>query len=174
MYINIDEILNRAKDMVNVAAKKTNDVVEVSKLKLEAAKLQGELKALYAQLGIEAYDSKKEFLAEDAVCKEIMDEIDALLEKIDAVNETVADRQNTPVCPECGAKTKVEHFYCPICGTPLKEKQAEDSVKAEPVEEEECCCETTACEESACECGCESAEQASVDPVEEHMNQQDW
>lgn len=143
MNLNIDEILDKAKEMVDVAAKKTNDAVEVSKLKFDLGKCQGELRDLYQELGKKVYRKSRDTLEDDVEYCSLFEEIDEVLERIDALNVTIADRQNLLICQRCGAKNKVDHLFCSQCGSPLK-------VKTDPQEHSKQ--EDETCE--GCSCGC--------------------
>ena len=146
MNLNIDEILDKAKEMVDVAAKKTNDAVEVSKLKFDLSKCQSELREIYQELGKKVSLKSRKILEDDVEYCSLFEEIDEILERIDALNVTIADRQNLLICQRCGAKNRVDHLFCSQCGSPLK-------VRAEREEEKQ----EEACD--GCSCGCSENEE---------------
>ena len=57
---NFNELLNAAKGWADLAGKKANEAVEISKLQINNAKLNGELQKAYEKLGAFVYKMEKE------------------------------------------------------------------------------------------------------------------
>ena len=144
--MNFDELLQKAKETaktaVDLAGKKTEKVVEYSKLKIEQTKLNGELARLYEELGQATYRAMKceEECAEtmDILC----DEIELILNDLEDLEQLISEKKNQKVCPDCGAKVSKDSKFCSKCGAPVEEEEEEAE---EPEDEEE-------------PCGCEEAE----------------
>ena len=80
--MNMDEVFEKAKDAVNIAAKKTEEVVNISKLKLETVKVNNEIKSLYEKLGRSVYQSRgKSGNSNEDTVHSLCEEIDELLSK---------------------------------------------------------------------------------------------
>lgn len=120
--MNIDDLFEQAKSMVNVAAKKTNEVVEISKLKLDCLKINSEIKGMYEKLGRTAYNMHHDSYKNDHLLKSLCEEIDELLSKLNDLTEKIADKQNVVICPVCRAKNLQDSFYCSKCGAKIKDE----------------------------------------------------
>lgn len=138
--MNIDDIFDKAKSAVNVAAKKTEEVVEVSRLKFESAKLNNELAGVYEKLGHAVYEAKKGNYKNDDLVESLCEDIDTLLADLDRINNDIADKKNQVICPTCGASNVKESIYCSKCGTKVKSEFEttvceEETESSAPVEE---------------------------------------
>ncbi|WP_077533694.1 zinc ribbon domain-containing protein [Massiliimalia massiliensis] len=136
--MNMDEVFEKAKDAVNIAAKKTEEVVNISKLKLETVKVNNEIKSLYEKLGRSVYQSRgKSGNSNEDTVHSLCEEIDELLSKLDALNKEIAELKNVTVCPGCGQNNPKENVYCSKCGARIKEEVGFDAeVSAEEESEE--------------------------------------
>ena len=56
---NINEFINTAKDLADLAGKKAGEAVEVSKLKINNVKINGEIQKTYEKLGAFVYKFQK-------------------------------------------------------------------------------------------------------------------
>lgn len=146
--MNIDEIFDKAKSAVNFAAQRTNDVVELSKLKMESAKLNNEINAMYEKLGRSVYNMKRDEYQNEQLISNLCEEIDGLLEKMSDLADEIADKRNVSVCAVCGAENLKESIYCSKCGAKLKTEFQGYPFDAEtaPAAEEN---------KEACDCGCD-------------------
>ena len=108
--------LNMAKDAVEAAEKKTGELWDTTKMKMEIARLEKELAATFEGLGRLVYDAKKG--AEDIgelmdACVEHIDEQNAQLEKL---QEKLAGMKNAMRCKACGVLNDQDATYCKSCG----------------------------------------------------------
>lgn len=148
--MNIDELFDKAKNAVNIAAKKTNDVVELSKLKLDSVKLNNEINSMYEKLGRSVYNMRHDDLVNENVMRNLCEEIDELLEKLAGITDQIAEKKNVTVCEVCGTENVRDNCYCCKCGTKLHVECEEYNFDPrEEAQKEECCCETEQSEEKA-------------------------
>ncbi|MGI5958691.1 MAG: hypothetical protein ACOX60_04670 [Massiliimalia sp.] len=133
--MNIDELFDMAKDAVNKAAQKTNDVVAYSKLKVDAVRVNDEICKLYEKLGHAIYDMRKNGYHNDEMVASVCEEIRQLELKLEQLNQEIAEKKNLVVCPVCGAQNDRESCYCGKCGSRLYETC--DSNHFDPREEAE-------------------------------------
>ncbi len=141
--MNLDQIVGKAKEIYDAAAKKTGDVVEISKLKLDAMKINGEIKELYEKLGEAVYISKKDDIDCTEAVSIISEQIDNLNDKLIDLNAEIADRQNVNYCAECGAKNPIDNTFCGKCGTKVQQDFSDYSYSqnnAETKAEQDCAC----------------------------------
>ena len=129
----LDDLINSAKNLVDIAGKKTDNVVEVSKLKYQCVQMSAELKSLYEKLGNAVYTMVKSDFSNKELMDSLIEEIDSLKERIDQVNQEIAKRKNIRVCPACGSRNEKYACYCNKCGNKLDASAPQE--EEEPVEE---------------------------------------
>ena len=149
---DFNAILGKVKNWANAAGKKTEEVVEASKLKLQIVSLNGEISKAYEELGTMVYHAAKNNEPVGEEMDSVMEKIDALLEKLAALEGKVVEIKKVRTCGNCGANCPSDAHFCSRCGVIL---EAVEYCEAEMVDEapceEQCDC---ACEEEHCHCDC--------------------
>ena len=132
-----DDLITSAKNLVDIAGKKTDNVVEVSKLKYQYVQMTSELKALYEKLGNAVYTMVKSDFNNKELMDSLIEEIYSLKAKIDEVNLQIAERKNIRICPACGSRNEKDACYCSKCGNKFGPAPAaeEEPPMEEPAEE---------------------------------------
>jgi len=113
---NFDKIIDKAREVVDVLSKKTDEMVTLSKLKIKRSNVKGELQNAYSKLGGAVYEAKKEGKNNDELIALIVSEIDEItnsLHKIEAEIELVS---STARCKTCGSINPKDAYYCQHCG----------------------------------------------------------
>lgn len=130
----LDDLISSAKNLVDIAGKKTDNVVEISKLKYQSVQMSAELKSLYEKLGNAVYTMVKSDFDNKELMDSLIEEIDSLKAKIDDVNFQIAQRKNIRICPACGSRNEKDACYCSKCGNkftaPAEEAPAEEAPAA--------------------------------------------
>ncbi len=121
-----DNLFDRAKEVYDAASKKTCEVYEVSKLKLEIVNLNNEIKKLYEKLGSCIYSMVKADYENQDVVDSITEEIDDCKIRINYLQKKLGDMKNLIVCENCGTKNSIENFYCKNCGTRIKSEFSDE------------------------------------------------
>ena len=136
----MDEIFDRIKGGASKAkdeatkiakkvAKRTTNAITHTKLAFAVNETQNKIKDIYGEIGKNLYE--KYLDGED--CGEefadSFDQLDKLMDEVEALNAKIAELKNSLKCPECGAFNSNESDFCSKCGAHL--------VKEETVEEEE-------------------------------------
>lgn len=131
----LDDLISSAKSLVDIAGKKTDNVVEISKLKYQSVQMSAELKSLYEKLGNAVYTMVKSDFDNKELMDSLIEEIDSLKAKIDDVNFQIAQRKNIRICPACGSRNEKDACYCSKCGNkftaPAEEAPTEEAPAAE-------------------------------------------
>lgn len=138
-----EDLMAGAKNVVDYAGKKTDDVVELSKLKYQSSQLSNELRSLYEKLGCAVYSMMKSEYDNNELIDSLASEIEEVKNALQEINEKIADKKELKLCPACGAKNDKEAFYCMKCGNRLVTVEQD----AEPTKEEDEA-------EDTCGCGC--------------------
>lgn len=115
-----DTIFEKAKDVYDIASKKTGEMVEISKIKLDCVKINNEIKKLYEKLGCSVYSMLKSDYENQDVIDSIAEEIDDKLKKLAYLNGKLNEMRNVIICSACGTKNPEENFYCCKCGSRIK------------------------------------------------------
>lgn len=132
MSINsLNSLLDKAMSVANVAGKKTEEMVEVSKLKLQEVSLNADLQNCYERIGSLVYRSRKSGLDNEAEITEIIAQVDALLEELAQNQSKREELKKVKKCPNCGAACAVDSHFCSRCGMMLHE-ETDLTVPAEP------------------------------------------
>ena len=157
-----NDLWKKITDTVDVVGKKTNEVVEIQKLRGQISSLERETAGCYEELGrilFEKYENHEELPEEaEALC----DTIAANMVLITEYENEIADMKGQQKCPSCGAVVKNDMNFCPKCGAKVKEEEeASESCGCEAKEEESCGCEEK--EEAAEACGCAQPEEKAAD-----------
>lgn len=111
-----NDLFGKAKDIANAATKKTGEVVEASKLKLQEASINSDIASSYEKIGSWHYRSKKmgvDFT--EKIEKEIL-RVDGFLEALKELHEKMAEIKRVRKCANCGAVCPIESHFCSRCG----------------------------------------------------------
>jgi len=115
----LDDILLKAKDVCDIAAKKGGELYAVSKYRYERIRLHGEVKKLYEQLGGAVYAMVKEKYSNDELIASLTEEIDNHLARIKELDALLCEAKNAAACPVCGSQNSPDNRYCARCGAKM-------------------------------------------------------
>ena len=116
-----ETLFDKAKNVADAATKMTGEVVDISKVKLQAFKINTNIQKNYENLGSIVYDSIK--FGNDS--KELVDacvaEIDRLLAELEVLNDSLhsARKAEGIRCMSCGFENNDGSFFCARCGAAL-------------------------------------------------------
>lgn len=109
-------VLNTACELVDTAGRKTAELVDKTKTKMDIATLEKQLAATFEGIGRLMYDAAESgediaYIKDDAFAtvKKLQKEIDKAYAKLYAYKGAVA-------CKECGAINDVDALFCKKCG----------------------------------------------------------
>ena len=128
----LDELKLSAKNVVDFAEKKTDSVVELSKLKYQQVTLGNELDELMNHLGEAVYTMVKANYDNKDLVNSLIAEIDEVKASLQAISEKLAAKKDQILCPACNAANDKNSNYCCKCGNKL------EVVKDDVVVEETC------------------------------------
>lgn len=114
------DFLNTVKEKLNVATnkvvKKSNELVDVTKLSYAISTEESELKKKYERIGRMVYEAK---CGEGELSDEIntlCDDIALSLEKIADLKKQMQILKNKKTCPHCGREMAADAQFCSACG----------------------------------------------------------
>ena len=111
-----DNAINKTKEVLDVACKKTGEVVSVEKQKYNVSALKSKREKDFADLGKIYYELVKD---QTDLTDEVRNLVDAISEKndeIDRLNEDIQNSKNKRICPNCGANIDIYSTFCNSCG----------------------------------------------------------
>ena len=124
-----DDMLSKAKDAIDVASKKTGEVVNTQKQKFDIASLESKRAKDFAVLGEIYYNKIKDGEALDENISELVLAIKEKSDKIDALRAEINSAKNKRICPKCGAAIDQTSNYCNACGEKLFYDSEEDKTE---------------------------------------------
>lgn len=128
-----DDIVYKAKNVADVAGKKTGDVVNFSKLKYQVKQTQWDIEKAYSKLGAFVYESRKSDEDFTDLIELAINEVDLLCERMEHLELQIRTRRNVVKCASCGKENDDANCFCARCGSSLEEekKAAEATARAE-------------------------------------------
>ena len=114
-----DETWEKAKDVFEVAAKKTEEVAAVGKQKYDIASLKSKLAKNYECLGMICFKNMNIDDITDEDTRHIVLKIRENLTDIDKANEELLKIKNQRACPKCAAAVDEKAAYCAVCGAKM-------------------------------------------------------
>lgn len=114
-----EDVFEKAKNVADMAGKKTGELVEISKLRINAADVQTKIDKEFQELGTLVYTASKEH----SDCTESVHEravaIDALFAELAELNEKISELRRMKKCPECQYANPEDANFCLNCGAKL-------------------------------------------------------
>ena len=128
----LDEVLAKAKDLAKVAGNKTEEAVELTRLKIQASQLRGDIDANYLKLGEIIYELNKAGTENEELISMCIAEIESQRTELAELTNRIDEMKNVVKCSECLAANPVGALYCARCGARLEKKQGQEA----PTEQE--------------------------------------
>ena len=123
----MEKIISEIKNAADKVAKKSNEIYEFSKVKLNIANIKSEIINNYKLLGKTVYEVQKNELSDDADrIEEIIKNIDELNEKLTELLSVLSTYKNEKICPKCNKNTDKDTLFCPACGYRYKNVSVDD------------------------------------------------
>lgn len=141
MSINsFNSLLDKAISVANVAGKKTEEMVEASKLKIQEVSVNADLANCYEKIGSLVYSARKLGTDNELEISELVEQADALLEQLAQLQAKREEIRKVKKCPNCGASCATDAHFCSRCGMVLQEETsvvAPEAARPEPAKQPE-------------------------------------
>lgn len=118
-----DDIIIGAKSLTSEFTDKTSKFASISKLRITAAELSGEINKRYEALGRIVYEAQKAENDITEMTAECVKGIDALYTRLDDINAKIATLRDKKYCPSCGAVVEMNSIYCSRCGNRVEKTE---------------------------------------------------
>lgn len=115
--MDFNELVDKAKLGFDAVCKKTEDVVNVSKLKLDKSGLESKLSKSYEMLGQLCYQATVSGEDTDGdAFKTLIDDITANITEINELSLKIQSFKNKKLCPKCNSAIDMNATFCSNCG----------------------------------------------------------
>lgn len=107
-----EDILCKGKNAAECVGKKATDLVEVTKLKMEAAETEKDIASTLEGLGRLVYDGRKSGQDVTALTEECIAKIDEMNAKVAELRGKIDEYNNVVRCPQCSAVNTDDSAFC--------------------------------------------------------------
>jgi len=122
-----DKLSKTVQSTVTTAANKSQELLEVGKLKLQRSQLLGKVQEKQTLIGQAVYTAHQGQTATDeTTIRNLLAEIDELMNQVKEIDQQLAtELQPTPTekpaeetkfCSNCGKPIAIDAVFCPHCG----------------------------------------------------------
>lgn len=113
----MERIISEIKNTADKVAKKSSELVELSKAKLNIANTKSDISANLKLLGEMVYVAQRDDTEVNPErFEEIIAKIDVLYERLAEFNEIANGLMNKKLCPECNKTNNENASFCSNCG----------------------------------------------------------
>lgn len=133
---NLNDLGKIISEKAEVVSKKTEDVVEIQKIKNQIRVMERNNERDLLDIGKMIYEQYKKGVPVDSEFVELCEAISDREDSIEAYNKQVADLKGLEVCENCKEHVDASAAYCPKCGTKI-EREEKEEVSEEIIEEAE-------------------------------------
>jgi len=115
----LDDAVVNAKSAANAVSQKAVGLWDMSKLRFNAAEVNGQIDKRFEALGRVVYDAVKTEGDIQSLSESCVTEIDELYEQLDIINERIGELRKKKKCKSCGKENPEDSTFCSKCGTQL-------------------------------------------------------
>ncbi len=108
-------------ETTRVVAKKSNELVEITKLRASLGETEAKLDKTLQLMGASLYEAYKTGAETYASLEENCEEVDALYARIAEIRARISTLKNTKVCPLCKKEMDRAAMFCSACGERFEE-----------------------------------------------------
>ncbi len=121
-FNSLNSLFDKAVSVANAAGKKTEEMVETSKLKFQEVSINSDLEACYEKIGSLVYRCKKSGADHEEEIGLLVEQADQLLAQLAELQSKREEIRRVKKCPNCGASCAVDSHFCSRCGMVLEEE----------------------------------------------------
>lgn len=115
----IEETLNKTKEVLDDAGKKTGEIINVQKMRLDASSLSTRINKAYELLGRYYYNSKVNDQTDEAAIDLTIDDIKEKQVQLAEMRAEIDKARGKKLCEACGMANHASAIYCNNCGKKL-------------------------------------------------------
>jgi len=151
-----ENLTKKVTETARAAAKKSNKLVEVTKLNMNIAAEEDKIRKLYGEIGKMVYETYENTGEVPDKFRELCERIKEHNDNICEMKQKILELKNIKYCPGCNAELERDVAFCPKCGTKQEIPQPEVAEEEEPEENKCPSCGAEVGEDAAycSKCGC--------------------
>ena len=115
----IEEMICKAKDFADAAGKKPGALVDLTKLKFEAAEVSRTIAMKMEKIGRIVYQAHLNGEDCNAALEALFADVTELEEKAEALADKIDDLRRTKTCASCRKNNRFDAVFCQNCGEKL-------------------------------------------------------
>jgi hypothetical protein len=119
----LEDVFVKTKAALDVIGGKAGQFMDVSKLKIEVAEIESQRRYEFEKLGRLIYCGQKKGSANEDEVADKITTIDALGDKLEAIEAEISNLRNNVVCCKCNCKNESGALYCVKCGSKIDDKK---------------------------------------------------
>lgn len=112
----LDVLKEKINHTTRVVAKKSNELVEITKLRAEASDVEGEIDKTLRCIGQALYEAYKTGDDGYASIEEACKELDVAYARVADIQAKIAELRHVKKCPACGKDMERDAAFCSVCG----------------------------------------------------------
>ncbi|WHH59108.1 zinc ribbon domain-containing protein [Petroclostridium sp. X23] len=120
------QIKSKVTETAKSAIKKSNEIVEVTKLNISIGDAQTRIDVLMKEVGQIIYDAYKDGDVFSDELTNRCEEIEQTIEKVSQIKEKIAEIKKMKLCPRCEKENEIDAAYCSKCGFRIEEDEIQD------------------------------------------------
>ncbi len=101
---------------VNKAAKKTEDIADLTKKKISLKAEEDRLDSLYSQVGKLRFAEVRRGEDKSEAIENLFSEIEDSIKKVSSLRADIAKARKVKMCKNCGAELEENDIFCSKCG----------------------------------------------------------
>jgi len=114
------DFLTKVKEAVTgvtkTAVDKSNELVEVTKLKLAIRDAENEIEKHFREIGEAVYNASKSEVDPSEIITSGCEAIEGKYKELAEMREKLREYKNIKVCPSCGCEVPTDSAFCNKCG----------------------------------------------------------
>ena len=111
-----EKVGRKVSDTAKAAAKKSGDIVEVTKLYMSIGSEEEKIKKVYIDLGKALYETYSTGGEVDEISKGYCESIKSYEDNIKEIKLKILELKDLKLCQSCSAEIDSEFDFCPKCG----------------------------------------------------------
>ncbi|MDP4181763.1 MAG: zinc ribbon domain-containing protein [Bacillota bacterium] len=133
-----ENFTKKVTDTAKAAARKSSDLVEVTKLNMSIGTEEDKIEKLYLEIGKTIYESYAKDENIDDLFVEKCKQIDSYNNNIKEMRKKILELKNEKICPNCREELEIDVLYCSKCGAKQEIIEPEAEVILEEVPQKLC------------------------------------
>ena len=112
-----ENITKKVTETAKAAAKKSGDIVEVTKLNVAISTEEDKIEKEYVNIGKIVYESFCKGTNLEAAITECCERISDFRKNVEGMKQKILELKNVKTCPGCKTELEIDTAFCPKCGT---------------------------------------------------------